>query len=461
MSLFEFHDSQDTAAAPDAAQVWQSCLADLKYMIEEYNFRQWIEPLKVQSREHELVLFTPNGMWSSHLKKNFQDKLDEVVLKHGGGVLTSTRIEVMVSTTPSTPKKAAPKKIKQATVIEEGLAIEPAFTFEAFVRGKSNLNAYNACFELSKKDAKYHSNKIFIFGSSGLGKTHLMHAMAHRYIKQGKSVCYFTKDHFHTVTRPCFTNNGVDQFVKKVCKADLLIIDDLHTYDGKSAPRTVDLLMRLFDEFSKDNTRQVVMASDQPPLRMHSFGDRNMSRLSACLSIAIEVPDMDLRVQILEKKAMAIGIELPRDCAIFMAQNLPADVRALEGAVKQVELMAQLRHEPVTLNLVADAIKSQVQERARAVNAENIRDLVAEFYQISPKDMMGKKRVRTIARPRQIAMALIRELTNDSFPEIGQVFGGRDHTTVMHACEKVKELIETDASVEKDYHSLRLMLQYQ
>lgn len=156
-----------------------------------------------------------------------------------------------------------------------------------------------------------------------------------------------------------------------------------------------------------------------------------------------------------------LNLLLPKECALYMAQNLPPDVRGLEGALKRVQLSATiLRNEPVSLPLVKDAIKDQVQARARALNAENIRDLVAEYYEISPKDLMSKKRARYIARPRQMAMALIRELTRDSFPEIGQVFGGRDHTTVMHACEKIEELRTQDAKIQKDYHSLKMMLEY-
>lgn len=249
---------------------------------------------------------------------------------------------------------------------------------------------------------------------------------------------------------------------KEICQADLLIIDDVHMVSGSKAPKVTEILMKLFDAFSASGSnKQVVLASDRPPSQMVSFGERYISRLSSCLQLSIEPPDMEMRVQILEKKASILTLDLPKECALYMAQNLPPDVRGLEGALKRVQLSATiLRNEPVSLPLVKDAIKDQVQARARALNAESIRDLVAEYYEISPKDLMGKKRARHIARPRQMAMALIRELTRDSFPEIGQVFGGRDHTTVMHACEKIEELRVSDANIDKDYHSLKMMLEY-
>ncbi|OOS20905.1 chromosomal replication initiator protein DnaA [Moraxella pluranimalium] len=464
MNLFEDELGHHEPAHPDADRVWQHCLSELQFLLQEKDYRQWITPLTAELNDGVLTLLTPNMVWVKHVKEQYLAQIKALAIAYDPALVQDVRVEMVVSTTPS-PKAVAQKstaqKIKTAGAVGEGLPVEAAFTFDGFVKGKSNALAYNACNELSKKDNKHHYGPIFIYGSSGLGKTHLMHAMAHRYQKYNKRYCYFTKEHFYKTVLEAFRDSKIDQFVKNVCKADFLILDDVHMFDGKQSPKVTQILMNLFDEFSKGNAKQVVLASDRPPSQMLSFGDRNISRLSGGLLLAIEPPDMEMRVQILEKKASILNLELPRDCAIFMAQNLPPDVRGLEGALKRVQLSADvLRNEPVTMALVRDAIKDQVQARARAINAEGIRDLVAEFYQISPKDMMGKKRARNIARPRQMAMALIRELTRDSFPEIGQVFGGRDHTTVMHACEKIEELKLTDPSVEKDYHSLKMMLEY-
>ena len=193
---------------------------------------------------------------------------------------------------------------------------------------------------------------------------------------------------------------------------------------------------------------------------MEKFDEHFLSRFDSGLSVAIEPPDIELRMQILQKKATGLGMDIPKECALFISQNVPSDVRRLEGALAQVHAMASLTGQEVDLPLVKKALKDRIEARVRATSAENIRDVVAEYYSVSVKDMMGKKRSREIVRPRQMAMALIRELTRDSFPEIGQVFGGRDHSTVMHACEKVQELRQSDASVEKDYQALMATLEF-
>ncbi|RKM12208.1 chromosomal replication initiator protein DnaA [Moraxella catarrhalis] len=466
MSLFEDLPVQDSISPNHLGErVWQLCLPDLQFAMADKDYRQWIAPLKAEVNDTELLLLAPNMMWVRHVKDNYLSQITDLTYQHGKGVIKSVRIEMVASTIPNDPatKKAKTnKKTSKKTGVVEGLPIDPGFTFDVFIKGKSNASAYNACNELSRKESKHNYGPIFIYGSSGLGKTHLMHAMAHRYQKYGKQFFYFTKDHFYKITLEAFRTNDIVQMEKEICQADLLIIDDVHMVSGSKAPKVTEILMKLFDTFSAGNTqKQVVLASDRPPSQMTSFGERYISRLSSCLQLSIEPPDMEMRIQILEKKAQMLNLLLPRECALYMAQNLPPDVRGLEGALKRVQLSATiLRNEPVSLPLVKDAIKDQVQARARALNAENIRDLVAEYYEISPKDLMSKKRARYIARPRQMAMALIRELTRDSFPEIGQVFGGRDHTTVMHACEKIEELRTQDAKIQKDYHSLKMMLEY-
>lgn len=270
-----------------------------------------------------------------------------------------------------------------------------------------------------------------------------------------------TKDHFFRITKDAFRDRKVDQLVKKICKADLLIIDDIHLINGKSAPHISDLLLTIFSDFSKNKKNRIILASDRQPAQLNNFDERFKSRFSSGLNVLIEPPDIDMRVQILEKKASVLGMDLPKECALFIAQNVAPDVRRLEGALNQVHANFVMSGEPVTLSLVRHAIKDHIEARARAVNADNIRDLVAQYYGISAKDLMGKKRARNIARPRQMAMALIRELTQDSFPEIGQFFGGRDHTTVMHACKAIEELRVTDVKVDKAYQALKATLEFE
>lgn len=457
----------DDESAPkfDVGQVWQQCLDDLQLEMAETDLR-YIRPLKTKLVSRVLILFAPNPLLVRKVKDEYLPKIKTCVFKYAGNVIVDVAVELMPASTEqiSTPKKNKSHGHGQAAQngnrLVESDDLNDLFTFEAFVKGKSNSHAYEACYELSKKDYNHSYGPIFIYGSSGLGKTHLMHAIAHRYCKYGKSFYYFTKDSFYEKVGAAFRDGKIEQFSKQVCQADLLIVDDVHLFDSKNAPKITQILTELFEKFTQGNKKQVIVASDRQPSQMKGFDDRFISRFSGSLSLPIEPPDMDMRVQILNKKAALLGFDLPKECALFMAQNLPPDVRGLEGALKQVELYAKLRGESISLSLVGMALKDSIAARAKALNAENIRDVVAGFYDVSPKDLMGKKRSRNIARPRQVAMALIRELTRDSFPEIGQVFGGRDHTTVMHACDKIEELRAADPTVEKDYQTLKIMLEF-
>lgn len=455
----------ETAPKFDIGKIWQQCLDDLQLDMAETDLR-YIRPLKIQLSSRVLILSAPNPVWMRKVKVDYLDKIKECVSKYAGSAVVEVAVELMqtpVTQADNKPKKDKTTKDNQPAIVGQlslSDGLNDTFTFEAFVKGKSNSHAYEACYELSKRDYNYSYGPIFIYGSSGLGKTHLMHAIAHRYRKHGKSFCYFTKDNFYEKVGSAFRNNKIDAFSKQICQADLLIVDDVHLFDSKNAPKITQILTELFEKFTQGNKKQVIVASDRQPSQMKGFDDRFISRFSGSLSLPVEPPDMDMRVQILNKKAVLSGFDLPKECALFMAQNLPPDVRGLEGALKQVELYAKLRGEPITLSLVRVALKDSIAARAKALNAENIRDVVAGFYDVSPKDLMGKKRSRNIARPRQMAMALIRELTRDSFPEIGQVFGGRDHTTVMHACDKIEELRATEPAVEKDYQTLKIMLEF-
>lgn len=233
----------------------------------------------------------------------------------------------------------------------------------------------------------------------------------------------------------------------------------MHLIPSKKKVATAGVLLDLYSDFVKSGKR-VILASDKPPAQMEDFDARFLSRFSEGLTVAIDPPEIDTRLQILQKKATRLNLNLPKECAIFIAQNVPPDVRRLEGALNQVRANAQMMGAEVDLGLVRQAIKNLIVTRSRSINGDNIKDMVAEYYGISVKDLLGKKRSRNIARPRQLAMALTREFTNDSFPDIGQAFGGRDHSTVIHACEQVAKLVATDPVFEKDYNTLKSTLEF-
>ncbi|AKG06852.1 hypothetical protein AAX05_00005 [Moraxella bovoculi] len=462
MSLFDEDELVPMSAPSPSADFWQECLKELSFEVSEADFLRWLSPLEASVDGDVLVLSAINQYFITHIKDNYIDKIELLVKKHAPAGIEGVRLETpkVVDVKPKS-EKTVTKKAKANTQIEESEQLEDNYTFDAFVKGKSNAFAYNACYDLGKKGGDSAYPLVFLYGSSGLGKTHLMHAVAHRYQKAGSRFCYMTKDHFFRITKDAFRDRKVDQLVKKICKADLLIIDDIHLINGKSAPHISDLLLTIFSDFSKNKKNRIILASDRQPAQLNNFDERFKSRFSSGLNVLIEPPDIDMRVQILEKKASVLGMDLPKECALFIAQNVAPDVRRLEGALNQVHANFVMSGEPVTLSLVRHAIKDHIEARARAVNADNIRDLVAQYYGISAKDLMGKKRARNIARPRQMAMALIRELTQDSFPEIGQFFGGRDHTTVMHACKAIEELRVTDVKVDKAYQALKATLEFE
>lgn len=447
----------------DSASLWQMCLDEFKKSISDTEFHQWLKPLKPSLQGNVLELTAVNSSFIRKIKERFLADIQQML-----DVYTKGQIQAELKTEKANKPAATKKRLgpKLGVKIEESDPIEERFTFENFVKGKSNALAYNACLELAKKigqekNSSIDNHLVFVYGSSGLGKTHLMHAVAHRYQKAGLRYCYFTKDQFFKVTIDAMRGGDgrIDGLIKRICRADLLIVDDVHLINNKNGPKVSQLLMTLFGEFTKGD-KCLILASDKPPTQMANFDTRFLSRFSGGLTAPIDPPDIETRMQILQKKAAIMNMDLPKECALFIAQNIPPDVRRLEGALNQVQANAAIIGDKIDLRLVRHALKDRIEAKARAVNAENIKDVVAEYYGVTQKDLMGKKRTRTIARPRQMAMALIRELTQDSFPEIGQAFGGRDHTTVMHACEKILQLRQSDPAIQKDYQSLIATLEF-
>ncbi len=486
----------------DVLPLWEKCLSDLKYQVKDNIFTMWLRPLVAEFNGDVLEVKAPNEYFVNEINKDYLPMIKSAVIKHSQGEVT----EVVVRLLNSQPETAngvregvregrsvdseyaedLPFSANSSTINRTGNAIadatasatssatnrantakkqddskslsylNPNFTFDTFVTGKSNNLAYKACYDLSKRNPQNRHNPLFIYGASGLGKTHLMHSVAHRYVKSNRSFYYFTSDKFVNQMVYALRMSKIDEFKQKIQKVDLLIIDDIHVLAGKT--KTSTEFLSLFADFTSGD-KQLILASDRHPAQLTEFDERFRSRLSGGLSVAVEPPELDTRVQILQKKATLIGMELPKECALFIAQNVVSNVRRLEGALNQVVANANLTGEAITIEMVQYALKDIIAIRVQAVNMDNIRKVVAEYYNISVKDLMGKKRTRSIARPRQIAMALSRDLTKESFPDIGQSFGGRDHSTVMHACKKVEDLRKTDPVLDKEYKALAMMLQ--
>jgi chromosomal replication initiator protein len=485
----------------DTATIWDKCLDDMRYSVKDNVFTMWLRPLSAHQEAQTLVIRAPNDYFVTYIKKNHLHDIAQLVKKHSKGAIEEVIVRVdnashsaqlgdveahgqsfasasdalfvdglltENSDIHSPALSAQPRSstdidtnMQHAALVEAADAkslsyLNPDFTFETFVTGKSNNLAYKACYELSKRQSKNRHNPLFIYGPSGLGKTHLMHSVASRYLKNNRSFYYFTSEKFINQLVYSLRNNKIEDFKKKIKKVDLLIVDDIHVLAGKT--KSSNEFLTLFADFTSGD-KQLILASDRHPSQMTEFDERFRSRFSWGLTVAVEPPEIDTRVQILQKKAASFGMILPKECALFIAQNVVSNVRRLEGALNQVFANANLTGAPITLEMVQYALKDIVAMRVQAVNMDNIRKVVAEYYDVSVKDLMGRKRTRSIARPRQVAMALSRELTGDSFPDIGQSFGGRDHTTVMHGCDKVAQLRAADPAFDKDYKVLAMMLQ--
>ncbi|WP_296204092.1 chromosomal replication initiator protein DnaA [Psychrobacter sp. UBA3962] len=463
----------------DSLSLWDRCLNDLRYQLKENEFTMWLRPLSAKVVGDKLELLAPNQYFVSHVQENHFNAIEQLVKQHSNGEISQVVIQVESSvqqpprdlvdnptagsqysgSQPSSHPVGIESAVNEASQMgtDKSLSyINPYFTFETFVSGKSNMLAYKACLELGKKQSQNRHNPLFLYGASGLGKTHLMHSVAHKYLKIGKTFYYFSSEKFINQLVYALRNQKIEQFKRKIKRVDLLIIDDVHVLAGKS--KSSSEFLSLFADFMVEG-KQVILASDRHPSQMTEFDERFRSRFSSGLAVGIEPPEMETRMQILQKKATLSGIELPKECALFIAQNVVSNVRRLEGALNQVVANANLTGNPIDLDMVQYALKDVIAIRSQAVSMDNIRKVVAEYYDVSVKDLMSKKRTRSIARPRQIAMALARELTKDSFPDIGQSFGGRDHTTVMHACEKVAQLRSEDPVLDKEYKALSMTLQ--
>lgn len=444
-----------------ADALWLKCVDELKYQVPDNIFTMWIRPLSASMHDNTMVVNVPNQYFASYVEKNHLSQIQTILHQLEPTLPIHVQIQIdkgnaitdAISTQELGEQKVTLVKNEQQRSFQY---IDPHFTFDQFVTAKSNQIAYSICRETANNLGQSKNNPLFIYGATGLGKTHLMQAIAHEILKQGKSFYYFTSDKFVNQLVNSLRKQKIDEFKDKIKKADLLIIDDIHVIAGKQ--KSSEQFLLLLNDFMSKN-KQVILASDKHPSALTDFDERLKSRLAWGVAVALEPPELETRIQILQKKSKAQEVNLPKECAIFIAQHIIANVRELEGALNKVLAISRLLNQPIHLELVQMALKDLIAIRVQAVSMDNIRKVVAEFYDISVKDLMGKKRLRHIARPRQVAMSLARELTNNSFTEIGQSFGGRDHTTVMHACEKVQELCVSDLMFDKDYRSLKLMLQ--
>ncbi|MFW1754603.1 chromosomal replication initiator protein DnaA [Acinetobacter wanghuae] len=460
--------------------LWTECLNRLRQELSGNVFTMWIRPLVAEELTDTLRLYAPNPYWTRYIQEHHLElisilaeqlsegrvrKVEILVDSRPGAILSSseqpaTTTAALDSTPmPVTAPTPRPRKEKEETIKNSRKRqLNPLFTFSLFVEGRSNQMAAETCRKVLTQLGASQHNPLFLYGPTGLGKTHLMQAVGNALLqaKPNARVMYMTAESFVQDFVSSLQQGKVEEFKKNCRSLDLLLVDDIHLLAGKEAS-----LVEFFYTFNAllDESKQIILTSDRYPKELTELDPRLVSRFSWGLSVGVEPPDIETRIEILLKKAENSDVDLPRNCALFIAQQVVANVRELEGALNKVVAISRFKGTSIDLDVVRESLKDVLAIRARTISTENIQRVVSEYFRIPLKEIVGPKRTRIYARPRQLAMGLARELTGDSFPEIGMAFGGRDHSTVMHACEKVQSLREEDPIFNEDYKNLQRLLQ--
>jgi chromosomal replication initiator protein len=449
--------------------IWQECLAQLKDELSKSDFSTWLRPLQAGYNNSILSLYSPNKFTSDWVRNNFMDVIESKIklLAQIEDPNLTIQIRLLVGrpeTVDIAPRVApvvAPKvstshpwqgQNKAQDVAHKSNLIK-RFTFDNFVEGKSNNFAIATTQQIAENPGGVY-NPLFLYAHPGLGKTHLLHAVGNSIVAANpdSKVVYIRSERFVQDMINSIRNNTIEQFKDYYASLDALLIDDIHFFAGKE--RSQEVLFQTFNSML-DGHQQVILTSDRFPKEIEGIDERLRTRFGWGLSIPIDPPELETRVAILISKAEERGLTLPDDVAFFIAKRLTiTDVRVLEGAIANISAKAQFTGQDITISLVQDALRDMLAVHTKQTTIDNIQKVVAEHYRIKISDMSSKRRTRTVARPRQIAMALAKELTQHSLPEIGEAFGGRDHTTVLHACRKVTELRNENNDIQEDYKIL-------
>jgi len=446
--------------------IWQECLAQLKDELSAGDFSTWLRPLQAEYNNNVLSLYSPNKYTSEWVREKYMDLIETKLqtLSHAIDSNLTIQIRLLVGTANAN-KPAAEKTSPVANVNQpwEGESNSPVvahksnlikkYTFDNFVEGKSNNFAIATTQQIAENPGDVY-NPLFLYAHPGLGKTHLLHAVGNAIVAENpdSKVVYIRSERFVQDMINSIRNNTIEQFKEYYASLDALLIDDIHFFAGKD--RSQEVLFQTFNSML-DAHQQVILTSDRFPKEIEGIDERLRTRFGWGLSIPIDPPELETRVAILITKAEERGLQLPDDVAFFIAKRLTiTDVRVLEGAIANISAKAQFTGQDITIALVQDALRDMLAVHTKQTTVDNIQKVVAEHYRIKISDMSSKRRTRTVARPRQIAMALAKELTQHSLPEIGEAFGGRDHTTVLHACRKVEELRRENNDIQEDYKIL-------
>jgi chromosomal replication initiator protein len=432
--------------------LWSRCVQRLRADLPEQQFNTWIRPLQAVEEPQLIRLFAPNRFVVDWVHNNCLARIQSVVEEVPG---TLVRLEVGSVGGVRAPAAATPAARVRSEVTAGG-KLNPEYTFENFVEGKSNQLARAAAVQVGSNPGRSY-NPLFIYGGVGLGKTHLMQGIGNLIVgsRPDARVAYVHSEQFVSDMVRALQHNTINDFKAAYRSLDALLIDDIQFFANKE--RSQEEFFHTFNALL-EGQRQVVLTCDRYPKEVNGLEERLKSRFGWGLTVAIEPPELETSVAILMSKAAAEQAELPEEVAFFIAQRIRSNVRELEGALHRVIANSSFTGRPITLEFAKEALRDLLALQDRLVTIENIQKTVAEYCKVRVSDLLSARRNRSVTRPRQIAMSLAKELTSHSLPEIGDQFGGRDHTTVLHACRRIKLLRESDPRIREDYQNLMRIL---
>ena len=432
--------------------VWEKCLERLQGEFSSQQFNTWIRPLQVHMDESCLRLLAPNPYVRDKVEEKFLERIQELI-NDLGDPASPLSVDLGVG---SRDRLAGIPVRGEARDNSASGGLIGTFRFETFVEGNSNELARAAAYQVSENAGQSY-NPLLLYGGVGLGKTHLMHAVGNEILMKTpqSKVVYLHSQRFVQDMVKALQTGTMQDFMHHYRSVDALLIDDIQFFANKM--RSQEELFHVFNALY-ERGHQMVFTCDRYPSEVQGLEERLKSRFVYGLTVEVEAPDLETRVAILLKKAEAEGISLDSDVAFYMAERIRSNVRELEGALRRVLASARFGGHLITVEHVRRSLRDLIAIQDRQVSVDNIQRIVAEYYNIKHSDMLSKRRNRTVARPRQMAMSLAKELTQHSLPELGDFFGGRDHTTVIHACRKIEELKETNADLAEDYRNLSRLL---
>jgi len=458
------------------ANAWQHCLNHLETELSSQQFNTWIRPLQVMEDSAQLRLLAPNRFVLDWVNTRLLERIETLLGEIRGTDATQSVVLEIGGNMPTIPNKLHPARTPESgkptvsgrsgtnntfvnhntrnrnTTVTHNNGLNPTATFENFVEGKSNQLARAASYQIGENPGGAY-NPLFIYGGVGLGKTHLMHAVGNLIVARNPSakVVYLHSERFVQDMVKALQHNAIDNFKRYYRSVNALLIDDIQFFAGKE--RSQEEFFHTFNTLL-EGQQQIILTCDRYPKEVSGLEERLKSRFGWGLTVAIEPPELETRVAILMRKATQLEVSLPQEVAFFIAKRIRSNIRELEGALRRVTANAKFTGQPITVDFAKLALKDLIALQDKLVTIENIQKTVAEYFKIRVAELLSKKRTRSIARPRQIAMALAKELTNHSLPEIGDAFGGRDHTTVLHACRKIAELKVDEPRIMEDYSNI-------